>query len=365
MTRVAVDLLFYTGTKGGMEAYVRSLYSCMRAAGPEFEFVGIASTELAAAGAPWFPGELVCSGVSGENRVAWAAGELAVIPRLARRSGAAVLHCPANLGPWRSAVPVVATLHDMLPFHSPQFVPGPHASILRALMRGVARNASRVITISEASKRDILDRLPRLAKRIDVVPLAGSTAPDASERTAAPSGLIALGNRLPHKNVEGVVRALASLSPADRPTLTVTGSRAGDPLLGLRRELELEPWVTLVGWVSESELEDMYSSAAATVVPSFAEGFGLPVLDAMARGCPVLCSDIPALREVGGNVAAYFDPHSVSSIARVIRETLADPAQLAERSRRGVEQAGRFSWDRAAGQTLDSFRTAVSGAETP
>ena len=102
MKRVLVDLLFFTGTKGGMESYVREVYSRLSPDDPELEYVGIASTELAAMDASWFPGRVVDSGVSGEDRVAWARGELFSLDRAARRHGADLLHCPANFGPLRS-----------------------------------------------------------------------------------------------------------------------------------------------------------------------------------------------------------------------------------------------------------------------
>ena len=105
MKRVLVDLLFYTGTKGGMESYVREVYSRLSPDDPELEYVALASSELAATDTSWFPGRVVDSGISGEDRVAWARGELFSLGGAARRHGADLVHCPANFGPCGRACP--------------------------------------------------------------------------------------------------------------------------------------------------------------------------------------------------------------------------------------------------------------------
>lgn len=359
MTRVLVDLLFYTGTKGGMESYVRNVYSAIRPFAPDTEFIGFASRELAALGAPWFPGTLVDSGVSGESRAAWAWGELTAVARAARRLEADVLHSPANVGPWHSRVPLVVTTHDMLPFRFPDFVPGPYAPVLRALMAGTARAASRIITISTASGSEIGHFVAGARGRIDVIPLASSArvALPSEERSA--DLLLALGNRLPHKNFDGLIRSLALIDERSRPRLVVTGSHGADPLAPLVDELGLREWVTLEGWISDARLDALFAETTAVVVPSFVEGFGLPALEAMAHGAPVLCADIPALREVAADAAAYFDPGSPASIAQAISSTLADPSLLERMSRAGLIRAADFSWDRTAELTAQSLERAA------
>lgn len=107
-----------------------------------------------------------------------------------------------------------------------------------------------------------------------------------------------------------------------------------------------------VGWLSAEELERHYAEATAVVFPTRFEGFGLPVLEGMARGVPVLCSDLPVLREVGGDAAVYFDPHDPSQIASTITQVLARPAQLASMAELGLKRSQEFSWDRTARQTL-------------
>ncbi|MWB98841.1 glycosyltransferase family 4 protein [Agromyces seonyuensis] len=350
MTRVLVDLLFFTGAKGGMESYVRQVYSHIADGADDVEFVGLASRELAQTGAEWFPGRLVDSGISGEDRIAWARGELFAVPSAARRLGADVVHAPANLGPWRSSVPVVLTVHDLLPFVHPEWVPGPYAPVLRALVRGAARAASRILTISAATGADLESVLHIPASRITTVPLAGSV-PSASAGPRRPDLLLAVGNRMPHKGFETLLEALARIPADRRPHLVVTGSRGEDPLAPVVARLGLDPWVDLVGWITAAELDGLYGSATALVFPTRFEGFGLPVLEAMSRGCPVLCSDLPVLREVGGDAAGYFDPTDPSAIARSIEALLADPDALLARSAAGLERSRGFDWARTAAGT--------------
>lgn len=112
MTKVLVDLLFYSGRRGGTETYTREIYRRLGDIS-DIQFVAFASTEAAEDGLEWFPGEIINSGISGFNRAAWAYGELFAVDRAARRIGADLVHCPANLGPIRPRVPTVVTLHDL------------------------------------------------------------------------------------------------------------------------------------------------------------------------------------------------------------------------------------------------------------
>ena len=280
-----VDLLFFTGTKGGMESYVREVYSRFTADDADLEFVGWASTELAATDTSWFPGRVVDSGISGEDRVAWARGELVAVASAARRLGADLVHCPANFGPWRSRVPVVLTVHDLLAFRHPEFVPGAYSRILRTMIRFAARAATRVLTVSRASRDDIVEFLRVRADRVVVTPLAGSrVVADAGGAARRDDRLLAVGNRMPHKGFETLLEALARLDADARPHLVITGSHGDDPLVPVVDRLGLGGSVTLRGWLSRDELDTLYAESTALVFPTRFEGFGLPPLEAIAPG---------------------------------------------------------------------------------
>lgn len=362
MTRrtVLVDLLFFTGKKGGMESYVREVYSRLRADDAELEYLGYASSELAAAGAPWFPGRLVDSGLSGEDRISWARGELFAVDRAARRLGAELVHAPANFGPARPRVPVILTVHDLLAFKHPRHVPGAYAGVLRAMIRRAARVARRVLTVSEASGRDLVDLLGIPADRITVTPLAGSPPPaSAAAAVRRPDLLVSIGNRMPHKNFERLLEALALIPADERPELVITGSHGDDPLAPVVERLGLGGRVRLRDWIDSAELERLYAEATALVFPTLFEGFGLPTLEAMARGCPVICSDLPVMREVAGDAASYVDPSDARSIATAITAVLSDPAARSRMAAAGLERASRFSWERTAEATRDALLSAV------
>jgi glycosyltransferase involved in cell wall biosynthesis len=362
VTRILVDLLFYTGTRGGMESYVRNLYHELGAIGSGFEFVGYASRELAAMDTSWFPGEVVDSHVSGESRVTWARGELTAVPRAARGLRADLIHAPANIGPRRSPVPVVLTVHDLLPFRHPEWVPGPYAPVLRALVRGAARSAARVLTVSHASGHDIERVLAVPSERIDVVPLAGGTHDGPAVGVRSEHLLLSVGNRMPHKNFTMLLEALAAIPGDERPRLVITGGSGADPLAPVVEHLGLTGRVDLLGWVPGDELERLYGEASCVVLPTLFEGFGLPVLEAMARGCPVICSDLPVLREIGGSAAVYVDPTSVTALAHSIRQLLADPAKRSELSALGRERAAEFTWAATARGTARSFQRALDAS---
>ena len=151
--------------------------------------------------------------------------------------------------------------------------------------------------------------------------------------------MLASGQRLPHKNWTGLIRALALLDEEVRPQLVITGARGEDPLRPLVDALGMHDWVTLKGWVDDDELAALKGRARAMAMPTLCEGFGLPVLEAMSIGLPVLASDIPVLREVGGDAALWFDPRSTRSIADALSRG-ADPARADGRAERGRARAG-------------------------
>ncbi len=360
MVRVLVDLLFYTGKRGGTETVAREVYGRLSDASG-FEFIGLASKELASLGAPWFPGRVIDSGLRTTSQLQWTRGEQTLVSALARRESADVIHSPANYGPMRTATPLVLTLHDMLPFRRPDFMPNRFtAAPSRLLIAAAARAAAHVATDSDDAKRDIHELLGLADDRVSVVRPGSpglSPSPDGGRST---NRLFSLGNRMPHKNFPRLIEAISRISPERRPTVTISGSHGEDPLLADARRWGVEASVDLRGWLTREEIEDLYATSTAIVFPTLFEGFGLPVLEAMERGCPVLCSDIPVLREVGGEAALYFDPLDPGSIARAIERVMTEATLRASQAEAGYAQAQKFSWDDSAGQMLDIFsRTAA------
>ncbi|MEO5852624.1 MAG: glycosyltransferase family 1 protein [Nocardioides sp.] len=360
---VMVDMLSYTGTKGGMETYTRELYRQLSTMDTGFDFVALASKEGSLLDLSWFPGEVIRSRISGENRFVWAFGELVASSYVARRRRADLVHSPATLGPVWTSMPAVLTIHDMLYWSHPELMVTPfYTRPVMWMERRGAANASHVITDSQVSATEIERYLGYPADRLHVVPLAATKVAAAPAPVLGRENLVvASGQRRPYKNWDGLVRALALVEEGVRPRLVITGGRGDDPLRGVVDEAGLQDWVELRGWVTDEELADLYGRARAMAMPTFAEGFDLPVLEAMAAGLPVLASDIPVLREVGGDAALWFDPHDPASIAAALRVVGTQPARLVELADLGRAQATLFTWQRVAEETLEVFRQALCG----
>lgn len=362
MPRVLVDLLSYTGTKGGMETYTRELYRALGELSDNWEYVGFASREGSELDLSWFPGRVINSRISGENRFVWAWGELTQVARAARRESATLVHSPATLGPRRTSMPTVVTMHDMLYWSHPELMTTPlYTAPVKWMERQAAANATRIITISPTSQREISKYLDVPAKHIDVIPLAGE-APHGVDRSLSGSEgplILAMGNRRPHKNWGALIRAIALLDPADRPRVVITGGRGDDPLAPLVDEYGVETSVDLRGWVDDAEVARLYSIATALAIPSFAEGFSLPTLEAMKAGVPALLSDIDVHRYVGGEAARYFAPADDHALATLLKEICEDTSLQRSMTEAGRRRAEEFTWARTARETRSAFERAL------
>lgn len=363
MAVVFVNLLQSTGTKGGIEIYARELYRHIGQLGSRFEFVGYASSELMTKDHSWFPGQVIDSGISGENRISWALGELFSVSRAARKAGADLIHGPAMFGPLRSSAPVVISVHDLLYFSHPELMQtklftGP----VKWMEKRGARNATRLITISEYSASAIRAYLKFPDDHIDVIPLAGrgSVGVPSTDRQRERDLFLAIGQRSPYKDFETIVRAWAAMPVGHRPRLVVTGSHGADPLIPLVHSLGVEDQIELKSWVSTEELNTLFASATALIDSTLATGFSLPTLEAMTIGLPVLLADTEIFREVGAEAADYFTAGDPQDLARAVQRLSADPDRQAELTQLGRVRASLFSWDRVATETIESFESALA-----
>jgi glycosyltransferase involved in cell wall biosynthesis len=174
--------------------------------------------------------------------------------------------------------------------------------------------------------------------------------------------LLSLSAKRPHKNLRGLIDALALIAPERRPVLVLPGYptpheaelRAHTDALGIAAD------VRFLGWTSEADIEGLFALSAGFVFPSFYEGFGLPVLEAMARGVPVACSDRASLPEVAGDAALLFDPSDPAAIAQAIERLLSDRAEAERLRAAGRARAARFTWERAAELTLATYERALA-----
>lgn len=366
--RIAVDLLGYTGRRGGTETYVREIVARLPAALPGAELRALVGAAGAAEVRGFFPGAVDVVSAVGESPASWAVGELVFADARARRGKADLLWAPANFGPLHG-LPRVVTVHDLIY----RDVRGGlrDRAVRRAtswLTERTAASAEAVITISAATASAIERYLRVPPERIRIVPNGSgeppATAPQVDVRAeyALPLDrpiVLSTGNRMPHKNFDGLLRAVASLPAAERPLTVIPGSHGPDPLAAVVAELGLQRDVVLPGWVSTDHLEALYLAADLYVCPSLAEGFGLPVVDALRRGCRVLAHDIPVLREVGGAATTFADARDPAGFGAALTRALAASGDAGARAA-GRAWAEQFTWDAAAEGTAAVLRETLA-----
>jgi glycosyltransferase involved in cell wall biosynthesis len=293
-------------------------------------------------------------------------------PRACRRWGADLVHVPYWAAPLLCRVPTMVTVHDLIPLLLPAYAGGRLGRLYNRLVSLSARRAEHVITDSHASRRDIVAHLGIPLRRIEVIHLAAGNQyrpvndPRVLEQVGAkyalPSRyLLYLGGFDVRKNVSAILRAYARLDPVDIE-LVLAGKlpEADTPFTPHPRriagELAISERVHLTGWVDERDKPALYSMATAFLFPSHYEGFGLPPLEAMSCGTPVIVSDRASLPEIVGSGGLAVDPDDIDALASAMREVSADPS-LYESLRAGaLTQAAGFGWHKTAQATLCAYR---------
>ena len=367
---MAVDATAVPADRGGVGRYVDELLPALAAEGADLAVICKASD--AGHYRALLPGVDVLPAAAGVDRrpvrLAW---EQSGLPRLARRARADVLHCPHYTMPLAAGLPVVTTLHDATFFTHPQVHLPVKRRFFRAWTRISLRRAARCVTPSAATRDELVRVAGADPARVGVAHLGVDAArfhePSADERAAARERLgvdgpyIAfLGTLEPRKNVPALVRGWSALP--DPPALVLAGGRGWDEEVDraaaevpaghdLRRPGYL-PLELLAGFLGEAEL---------VAYPSLGEGFGLPVLEAMACGAPVLTTRRLALPEVGGDAVAYTEPDP-ASITAALGALLTDPAARAELAAAGLARAKQFDWRACARAHLAAYEAAYEAA---
>jgi glycosyltransferase involved in cell wall biosynthesis len=265
--------------------------------------------------------------------------------------------------------PLVVTVHDLSHFVLRDVFPARKRIPAWLLARGAVSRARSVLVVSESTRRDLLSRIPRAADRVHLVPQGVARvffSPAADEPLPAASGrpyLLCVGNRKPHKNLETAVEVLRRLQP-EHPGLRLV--LAGEPLGSggpVRRraaEAGIGHLVEDAGAVDDAALAELYAGAACFLFPSLYEGFGLPVLEAMAAGAPVVAADRSSLPEVVGDAGLLADPTDPAALADAVGRVLADPLLRADLVARGRARAAGFTWEATAAATAERLREAAS-----
>lgn len=290
-------------------------------------------------------------------RMLWT--QLALRRRVAR-DGTDVLLNTIPEGPLVAAVPQVTVVHDLIPLDFPRDYPRQRL-YFRHFVPAVLRRARMVVAVSEATRRRVIDAYGLPAARVRTV-LNGFDAerfgPDGP--ALGDGGLpyvLFVGNLLPHKNLPRLVDAFARAAAGTPARLVVVGGGRPRAVAQLRALGErVRATVEIRAFVPPAELAPLLRGARALVLPSLAEGFGLPAVEAMACGTPVIVSNVAALAEVVGDAALLVDPLDVAALADAIARVLADDRLRKELGARGIERAARFSWQRCAAELLAVVR---------
>jgi glycosyltransferase involved in cell wall biosynthesis len=353
----------------------RRLIGALAAARPDLELVVYCGPEAldSLRAEPWAPrASFVPAPQPSRSKPRRVAAELTWLPARALRDRVELLHSLGTTAPVVSPVPGVVSVLDLIYHHFPETFPAASRLGLRVLVPAAARRARRVIALSHAGKRDLVQTLGLDPARIDVVHLGAGMAPvaeplpDAELRARHRLGrapvVLSVSAALRHKNLDRLLAAFARLRARHDATLVLVGQSGLDTqrLRGLAARLGVADDVRFTGWVEDRELEALYRAASVFVYPSLLEGFGLPLLEAMRRDVPVACSNASALPEVAGDAAELFDPYDEGAIAAAIERVLRDPRLRAELVARGRRRHQTFTWERAAEATLGVYERALS-----
>jgi len=380
--RIAINSWFWNEPTTGSGQYTRRLVERLAAIAPDLEIVLVApETQVPKSQAPipnlhFQPTASRCRLPAALDKV-WF--EQIVFPRACRHLGADVAHAPYWAPPLHPSVPTVVTIHDLIPLLLREYRGGPLVRLYTALVSTTARDSALVLTDSEASRRDIVAHLGLPGERVRVVHLAAGErytpipAPD-DEAIRARYGLperytLYLGGFDVRKNIATVLGTYRWAGPAigDECPLVIAGRLperdtefAPHPRrLAQEQELDGES-VYFVGFVDEAHKPALYRGAAAFIFPSRYEGFGLPPLESLACGTPVVGSDVSSLPEVVGDAGVLLPPDDAEGMAGALIQLATDENFRAELSRRALAQAARFSWERAARETLAVYRHIVA-----
>jgi glycosyltransferase involved in cell wall biosynthesis len=362
--RVAIDLRLAFHRRGGIATYAARLLEALSAAEPGSTFIEVRDRrDRSRTGGPTNVRTLRVVTPAHFRFEPW------TLPIELLRARADLFHATDFVAPLPNPTPTVVTIHDLSFLRRPELVT-PQAARYYAQVPRSVRRARAVIAVSSATARDVVTMLGVPQDRVHVVPLAA----DATFRPLDDEGLLRtardryrlpgrfvlfVGTREPRKNLGALIDACAGIREGDGSLPLVLVGEEGWLASDLERRVREEEHVRVLGPVAADELVAIYNLATVVALPSLDEGFGLPVVEAMACGTPVVCSDRGALPEVAGDAAILVDPHDVGGIAAALRSVMEDESLRERMRQRGLARSATFGWDRTAEETAAVYRSAL------
>ncbi len=310
--------------------------------------------------------------------------EQSIMPRAASAFEADVLHVPYWAPPLRSSVPIVATIHDIIPLILPEYRGGPLVRAYTQLVSTAAHGATLILTDSGASRNDIIQRLRVPADRVRAIYLAADPKFSAHVDPISLAALhknydlpedyvLYLGGFDARKNIETLLQVYTwaqDVLGGDYP-LVVAGSLPDrhdaffhDPRV-IAKQIEVEPVIRFLGHVAEEDKVALYQQARAFLYPTLYEGFGLPALEALACGVPVVGSNASSVPEIVGDAGILVDPKDARAMAGALIAVCTEDPLHADLSERALKQAARFSWEKCARETAEAYESVMRGSTAP
>ena len=362
MARIGVNALYLIpGGVGGTEIYLRELLGALARLDTANEYFVFTNLETGADLVPsqpnFHPKPQAVHGSFRPARIVW---EQIALPFEASRWRLDVMFNPGFTAPVLAACPLVTVFHDLQHKRHPEHFRWFDLPFWRLLLWASAHRSQRLIAVSEATRADLIHYYGLPAERITAIPHGVEPRFFGLERTNLEPYVLCVSTLHPHKNLDRLIRAYGRRQRDFR--LTLAGMRGFHTrrLERLIAELGLADSVQLTGWIPREELYNLYARAYAFIYPSTFEGFGMPLLEAMAAGIPTACSDIPVLREVAGDAALFFDPLDEDAIATALDCVTTDSAIRGRLAEAGRARAREFTWEKTAGATL---RAVMAGAK--
>ncbi|MFQ5952631.1 MAG: glycosyltransferase family 4 protein [Candidatus Omnitrophota bacterium] len=352
--KIGIDTQSTCGEKTGIGYYTKSLIE-------EFERIG--NVELK------YYSDRQKTDLNTLERMYW---ENMALPSAAVKDKIDLLHIPGFAGPrMKGKFKKVTTINDLIGMIYPQNLNRVSRFYWQRWLPACAKNSDAIIAISEHTKRDIVKLLGVPEEKIHVILLAADSKfyPIAEKESLEKvrqkydlphDFMLHLGTIEPRKNITGLVEAFAGYVLENDPDLHLV--LAGKKDWGYEQvyqkleKLNVSSWVKFIDYVDDADMSAIYNLAKFFVYPSFYEGFGLPVLEAMACGTAVICSNTSSLPEVVGDAAILIDPNNIGELKEKIRELDTNASLRAELSERAIHQAGKFSWKKTAEQTLEVYK---------
>ncbi|HEX5432054.1 MAG TPA: glycosyltransferase family 1 protein [Bryobacteraceae bacterium] len=367
MARIGVNALYLIpGGVGGTEIYLQELLAALAEIDRFNEYFVFTNLETGMDLVPkqanflWKPQAVRAS--FRPARILW---EQTILPAEARRYRLDVLFNPGFTGPVISPCPCVTVFHDLQHKRHPEYFRWFDLPFWRLLLWASARRSRRLIAVSEATRADLLWFYALPPEKIAAIPHGVHADFFGVDRSQPEPCVLCVSTLHPHKNIERLIRAYAR-KPRPRK-LVLAGLRGfrAKAIEMLISELNVENSVEITGWLPRDKLLSLYGRAWAFIYPSTFEGFGMPVLEALAAGIPVACSDIPPLREVAGEAALFFNPLDEDAVESAFQRIATDAELRCHLEKAGPERAHSFSWGRAAEMTLEALTAALGPKRNP